>query len=270
MDKTPELLRLPRSVLLAVWLDGVGTAGVTVRDLLKAVQGDDEPHSVRGPDDFGPAGSGLADLVAAWAGGPRAVTAVVATPEDPYGLPGDVVEAIGAAEGCVLIELPDGAYAAVPEVVQFGSVLEQGHVVTWDVRRIEPWHDSLGSGLGGLTEAEREIRRALATAKGTLATMNLEGWGRPAADTAAALSSVRDLRWPLPPYVDGRRRRILVKAIRLRAIVALACDADGGGVDLWSDGEPAATFRAVHRAARLAVSAAVLSAGVDVVLPPKG
>src|SRR5665811_2426984 len=98
--------------------------------------------------------------------------------------------------------------------------------------------------------------------------MNLEGWGQPAAATAAAIGSVRDLRWPLPPYVDGRRRRILVKAIRLRAIVALACDADGGGVDLWSDGEPAATFRAVHRAARLAVSAAVLSVGVDAVLPP--
>jgi hypothetical protein len=269
VDKTPELLRLPRSVLLAIWLDGVGTAGVTVRDLLKAVQGDDEPHAVRGPDDFGPAGSGLADLVAAWAGGPRAVTAVVATPEDPYGLPADVVEAIGAAEGCVLIEFPDGAYAAVPEVVRFGSVFDQGHVVSWDVHPIEPWHDALGSGLGGLTDAEREIRRALTIAKDNLATMDLGLWGRPAAATAAALSSVRDLRWALPPYVDGRRRRILVKAIRLRAIVTLACDTDGGGVDLWSDNEPAATFRAVHRAARLAISAAVLSVRIDVALRPQ-
>jgi len=133
VDQTPELLRLPRSVLLAVWLDGVGTAGVTIRDLLKAVQGDDEPHAVRGPDNFGPAGSDLTDLVVAWAGGPRAVTAVVATPEDPDGLPGAVVEAIGGAEECMLIEVPDGAYAAVPEVVRFGSVLEPGHVVTWDV-----------------------------------------------------------------------------------------------------------------------------------------
>ncbi len=268
MDPTPELLRLPRSVLLAVWLDGVGTAGVTMRDLLKAVQGDDEPHRVRGPEAFGPTGSGLADLVAAWAGGPRAVTAVVATPEDPDGLPGDVVEAIGGAEGGVLIEVPDGAYAAVPEIVRFGSVFEQGHVVTWDVHPIEPWHSAVGSGLGGLSAAEREIRRALATANGTLATMEVGRWGREAAATVAALSAVRDLRWPLPPYVDGRRRRILVKAIRLRAIVALACDAEGGGVDLWSDGEPAATLRAVHRAARLAISAAVLSVGADGALTP--
>jgi len=270
VDQTPELLRLPRSVLLAVWLDGVGTAGVTIRDLLKAVQGDDEPHAVRGPDNFGPAGSDLTDLVVAWAGGPRAVTAVVATPEDPDGLPGAVVEAIGGAEECMLIEVPDGAYAAVPEVVRFGSVLEPGHVVTWDVHEIEPWHTSLGAGVGALSDAEREIRQALVTATGALATLDVARWRPEAASAIAALRSVRDLRWPLPPYVDGRRRRILVTAIRLRAIVALAADADGGGVDLWSEGEPAVTLRAVHRAARLAITAAALSVARAAALRPKG
>ena len=69
MDDQDGLLALPRSVLLALWLQGVGAG--PVQRAVDAVQGQDEPHVVVGAPDVVPDGGSLDQLIGAWAGGPR-------------------------------------------------------------------------------------------------------------------------------------------------------------------------------------------------------
>ena len=68
---------LPRSVLLALWLQGIGDTS----DAVKSVVGDDEPHTVEGLADFAD-GTDLDTLFTAWTEGPREVCALLPAPGD--------------------------------------------------------------------------------------------------------------------------------------------------------------------------------------------
>ncbi|NKY40086.1 hypothetical protein HGA02_11250, partial [Cellulomonas septica] len=61
--------------------------------------------------------------------------------------------------------------------------------------------------------------------------------------------------------IDGRRVRVLASAARLRGIVALATQDDGGAVNLWQADQRSTALREVDRVARRAMAAAATSIG---------
>lgn len=259
------LLELPRSVLLALWVHGLGAGANPVRRALRAVQGDDEPHAVAGADGGGPGpvedGAGLDDLLAAWGSGPRESAALLPVPGDVTGLPPDVASAAVEAGECVLAHAGGRSWAAVPDVVAFGSVHDTGHLVTWRLHEVPDWRPRLPGVVGTLSEAELSLREALRDATEALAQLDVARWRDDAADAIAALRSDADPGWLLPPGLEPRALRVLVTAVRLRAVVDLATIDDGGAVNLWQADQRSAALRHVDHAARRAVAAATAQAG---------
>lgn len=253
------MLALPRSVLLALWLhgDGPGPVGRAV----DAVQGQDEPHAVVGVPDVVADGGSLEDLVAAWTRGPRQAAALLPVPGDVSGLPPEVAEIAVDAEECVLVHTAAGSWVAVPDVVEFGTVHDTGHLVTWQVRTVEDWRYRLPGLVGTLSEAEQSLRHALLGATEALANLDVARWRPDAAATIVALRSDVDPHWPVPVGLAPRAVRVLADAVRLRTIVALATADDGGAVNLWQADQRSAALRHIDHAARRAVAAATLAAG---------
>jgi len=258
-----HVLDLPRSVLLALWLAEPAPGAGPVQRALDAVQGDDEPHRVVVPgarvpglDGTGPDGAVLADLVTAWASGPRTVAAVLPAPGDPAGAPAVVAGAAQSAGEAVLVSTPDGDYAAVPEVEVFGSVYEPGHLVTWQVHAVPPWRSALVGHVGTLADAERELTSALARATEALVQLDIARWRPDVAERIAALRTAPDARGVLPPGLDPRRVRVIGSALRLRTIVGLATADDGAAVNLWQADQRTSALRDVDRAARRALAVA--------------
>lgn len=253
-------LDLPRSVLLALWLAEPGPGSGPVQRTLDAVQGDDEPHRVEAVGGCAPGtgagGATLADLVAAWASGPRTVAAVLPAPGDPAGVPAVVAGPAQEAGEAVLISTADGDFAAVPHVEVFGSVYEAGHLVTWRVHAVPPWRDALVGHVGTLADAERDLTGALARATEALTALDVARWRPDAADRIAALRTTPDARGVLPPGLEPRRVRVIGSALRLRAIVDLATADDGAAVNLWQADQRTTALRDVDRAARRALAVA--------------
>jgi hypothetical protein len=256
VDDVAALLALPRSVLLALWVQQVGAGAGPLQRAVDAVQGDDEPHAVTGPDADDVTPGTLPDLLASWAGGVREAAALLPAPGDVAGVPAAVSAAAVEAGECVLVHTGAGSYAAVPDVEEFGSVYEQGHLVTWAVRPVPDWRTTLLGTVGTLADAERALRLALISATEALDSLDVARWRPDAAVAIASLRSDADLRWPVPAGIDGRRLRVLVSAARLRAIVALATADDGGAVNLWQADQRSTALREVDRAARRAMCAA--------------
>ncbi|WP_182113721.1 MULTISPECIES: hypothetical protein [unclassified Actinotalea] len=257
-------LELPRSVLLALWLQGVGAGADPLRRAVAAVEGDDEPHVVTGAGTTVvpgvPDGGTLAELLSAWAAGPRAAAALLPVPGDVTGLPPEVAaEAVEAGE-CVLAHAQGRAWAAVPEIIAFGSVHDTGHLVSWRVHEVPDWRPRLPGIVGTLSEAERSLRECLRDATEALAQLDVARWREDAADTIAALRSDADPGWPLPDRLAGRAVRVLATAVRLRTVVDLATVDDGGAVNLWQADQRSAALRHVDHAARRAVAAATAQA----------
>ncbi|WP_448060408.1 hypothetical protein [Cellulomonas hominis] len=262
-------LTLPRSVLLALWLQQADAGAGPAQQVLDAVQGDDEPHTVDGHDAGGPTtdprdphlpgGATLGHLVTSWAGGRREAVAVLPAPGDPAGAPSAVGHEAQEAGEAVLVHTGDAAFAAVPFVETFGSVYEPGHLVRWRVRPVPDWRAGLVGQIGTLPDAERDLRLALTQATHALASLDVARWRPDAADAIATLRGNSDPGWRLPAGIDARRVRVLVTAARLRAIVALATSDDGGAVNLWQADQRSAALREIDRAARRAMSAATQS-----------
>jgi hypothetical protein len=258
--ETP-LLDLPRSVVLALWLQDLGPASASdpepIGRVVAAVQQDDEPHTVSAPDEPHLGGT-LAELVGAWASEAPTVAAGLPVPGDPAGVPAVISHVAATAGECTLIHAGAEAYAVVPHVQAFGSVYERGHLVEWEVSRVPDWRTALIGQVGTLSDAERELRTALAQATRALASLDVARWRPDAAEAIESLRGDVDRGWRLPRGVDARRVRVLVSAARLRAIVALATADDGGAVNLWQADQRSSALREVDRAARRAMSAATL------------
>lgn len=149
-------------------------------------------------------------------------------------------------------------WALVPDVEPFGSALEQGFFVTWELVRIEAWeHRALGT-VGSLSEAERGLQRGLREATEALMELDVSRWRDTAGGAIAALRETVDLRPWLPPTLDPRRSHVFQSAARLRAIVDLATEDDGGAVNLWQADQRSTALREVDRVARHAMAAATL------------
>jgi hypothetical protein len=243
---------LPRSTVLALWLQADTVApGVVVR----CVQGDDEPHSVTGLPGFAEGSAGLKDLVAAWSAGPREVVALQPAPGDPAGVPASATAAATSAGECLAVSTAQGSWVAVPHVTAFGSSLEPGHLVEWEVLPVAPWSTAVAGALGSLADAERELRTSLITATEALDRLDVARWRDDAADAIEAVRRSTTDSWPVPP-LDGRRARVLQLATRLLSIVDLATGDDGGAVNLWQADQRSTALREVERTARHALAAA--------------
>jgi hypothetical protein len=257
------VLLLPRSARLAAWGTSVlrGTADPDLA--VRAVTGDDEAHVVQaevevaavlglGPD------AGLLDLLGALLRhGADAVEVALPAPGDVLGLPGPPAfnEAALEAGEAVLIAPAEGpAIGLVPEVTEFGSVWEPGAMVTWRAaavgrRRV--------TDLGGIGEADRELRTALTDATRELARLDVARWREDAADRVSAIRDGGLERSMLPPSVPQRCVRVLATAARVRAIVELAAEDDGAAVTVHEAQRRADTLRSLDAVSRRAMAAAV-------------
>jgi hypothetical protein len=239
-------LELPRSVLLALWLQGGsghGAAGV--------VEGDDEPHDVVGGRYYD-----LGELIEDLAEQHYDVAAVLPAPGDPLVGPPDAP----AAGECVLVHNNDEGWnlGIVPEIHRFGSRLEPGATVAWHAHEIEDWRAALLGVMGSLDDAERDLREGLLLATRALVDLDVARW-RP--DAAERIAAARDGSLPadrLPAEFKAwpQRVRVMTQAARLRAIVALAAEDEGGAVNLWQADQRSTALREVDRLARRAMTAA--------------
>lgn len=259
MHQVDELMPLPRSALLALWLRTEPTEPEAVRRAVRAIQGDDEPHAVVGSPDLVPDDASLEQLVRTWAGADQ-TAALLPVPGDVSGVPATVGGPAVEAGECALVHHRGRSWAAVPEVVGFGSVHEPGHLVTWHLHEVEDWRARLPGIVGTLAEAEQSLREALTEATQALTGLDVARWRADAAEAIIALRADADPGWHLPSQLPARAVRVLARSARLRAIVALATADDGGAVNLWQADQRTAALRHVDHAARRAAAAATLSA----------
>ncbi|OLT47672.1 hypothetical protein, partial [Cellulosimicrobium sp. CUA-896] len=179
---------LPRSALLALWLRARRSAegdDEALARAVRAVERDDEPHVVAGA--LGDVR--LTDLVGAWWGGTSAVVAVAPVPGDVTGVPPEAAASATDVGECALVTTAAGSWALVPDVTEFGSELEPGHLVTWHVTTVAPWTTRVLGATGTLAEAERELRTALLVATQALDTLDVARWRDDAAGAIAGLRS---------------------------------------------------------------------------------
>ncbi|WP_286219532.1 hypothetical protein [Paraoerskovia sediminicola] len=260
---------LSRSVRLALWADQVGRGRAAGADAVRAVTLDDEPHTVVGLEGR-PDGATLEDLLAALSLPGTTLAAALPAPGDVAGVPASIATDATEAGEALLVEAGDArgaphgggatgggtrpAWAVVPEVVEFGSDLEPGHLVTWHVREVEPWSARFLAAVGSPADAERELRVALLTATEALDRLDVARWREDAADGIAALRDDGGPAW-LPPRLAPRRARTLTLAVRLRRIVELGSVDEGGAVNLWQADQRGAALQSVEQTSRRALSA---------------
>jgi len=180
---------------------------------------------------------------------------VLPAPGDPLGLPGpaDVnSEALDAGECALSVGGPP--LALVPVVEEFGSAYETGHLVSWRVHSTEPLRVT---DVGSVAEAERHLREALLHATEQLGDLDVARW-RP--DAASRIDGLRTGRGPtdlLPPDCPPRSARVLDLAWRVRGIVELAREDDGGSVSGWEATRRTEALRGLEDVSRRAVVAAI-------------
>lgn len=250
---------LPRSALLALWAGPVLAGRAEDGPLLRAVQGDDEPHEVSaGQADglsTGPAPHRLPELLRALAehkvSGLRLVLPV---PGDPSELPGPAAVNEGATEaGECVVTVGGPPLVVVPQVRKFGSALEVGHQVMWHVLDC-----ALPTGLGMTTvaEAERELREALARVTTELSDLDVSRW-RP--DAAVRLDGLRGSTSNrlIPTGTPQRAARVFDLAWRVWSIAALAREDHGGAVNGWEASQREQGLRQLESVSRRALVASV-------------
>lgn len=263
-------MTIPRSALLAAWAGAVAAGRVPTADALSAVAGADEPHQVQPGPGFSappslpvPDPGYLSDLLvllgAAGESAPVQVRCVLPTPGDVRGVPGppDLLAAAVDAGECVLVEGLPGergptSVALVPEVEEFGPEGDVGVSVVWQAWQADP---VVGTPLAtSVAEADMAFRLALAEATDDLERLELSSW-RP--DATAGLRGRGTRGQPLPPTLGTRSLRLLDRAERVMAILAVAEDDPGGTVTGWEAGRRSASLAELSRATRAAVVAAV-------------
>lgn len=258
------VLYVPRSVRFAAW----GTAVLAGRadradlaDLVRAIRDpQDDDHLLSGPDATEEEPGLLAEGFDLLAGaGVRGLRPVLPVPGDLSGLPGPPEFNVVACEvgECVIgTGGPDGSAGAlglVPLITEYGSALEPGTSVTWTAHAVErrPHLD-----VADLGEADRDLRRALTEATTLLRELDVARWRPEVAEQWADLSGAVLDPLALPPGWPARAVAVLGTALRLRAIVDLAVDDDGGAVSGWEAGRRRTALRQLDGVARRAVATA--------------
>ncbi len=225
---------MPVSVLLALWAPQPSSQGRAV------VQGEDGAHEAI--DDASPWGLGRLPLER-WVAdfGPLArAGAVLPSPADP--LPG-LGAAIEVGQGVVLEATTGRRVLLVPQAA--------GASVAWQVEEVlaplPPFDPS---------QARRDVHTATEAAIDALIELDLARERPELADTLNDLvTAVIDPRL-LPPGLDARRRTLLERSLRLRAICTLALADDGAAATLLQASRRATVLRPLLTTARQGVAAA--------------
>lgn len=255
------VFEVPRAVVLACW----GTA---------ALRGEVSPEhaarwAFRADDEVDGDGVDVAEVLSRLlAAGVRGLRVVLPVAGDPLGLPGPAAfNALACEAGeCVIATGPvtTGASALpaagstlglVPQVLPFGSDLEPGVVVGWHEHPVA-LRPAGGEGLAG---ADRALRTGLREAADVLTELDVARWRPEAAERWADLRSAQLDARLLPAAVPGRALAVLSDALRLRALLALALEDDGGAVSSWEATRRADVLRRLDGVARHAVAAAANS-----------
>jgi hypothetical protein len=253
------VLDIPRSARLAAWgtawLQGrASTAGV-----VRAVAGDDEPHRVEPADELGCSAADLEGLLVALRdAGVPALRVVLPVPGDPVGLPGPPAFNASALEAGECVVTAGGpSWGAVPEVTEFGSEWEPGHLVTW---RLGPVAERRTVHADGLAEAERALREGLLEATARLTLLDVAALGPDAAEQLRQVRRAELAPGALPAGTPARSLQVLSTAGRLRAVLSLASQDDGAAVNVFEAQERARALRELDVVCRHAVVAAVNAA----------
>lgn len=219
--------------------------------------GDDDPHQVAGDGMSAETSGGLSGLWAFLARNDvEELRVVLPVPGDAVGLPGPAEfnrSALDAGEAMLAIG-PTGAWGLVPDTETYGSALEQGFQVTWLVSQVQ---HRLVTDVGSVGEAEFLLRSALREATDELSRLDLTTWS---GDPATRLRALREGQMPdgaLPRGLAPRAVRVLGTALRVRAIVEVAGEGDGGSVTLHEATTRQRTLSDLERICRHAIVAAV-------------
>ncbi len=245
-------MSLPRSVVAALWVGCADDGESWIPRAVDAITGTDEPHRT---DDDAPLGA-LLDRLSLQHSVSGTVFSALPVPHEPVGLTGPVGIAAMDAGECVVVDGGAGAQAlvAVPDVVAFGSALEPGAMVRWQVHTAQAAIVPVSLG-----DARRMLAEALVIAVDALESMDVARWRPDAAEEIAELASSAvpaEISHQLPPRLDPRRSDLLVRAARLEAIAELAMADDGAAVTLFAADQRQAALRHVASASRHAMSAA--------------
>lgn len=241
---------LPRSAKLATW----GTAWLKddadLDDVVKRVEGADEPHDavgVPGTSDHESLTEALTRLRAA---GATALRVVLPVPGDPIGLGGPPefnADAIDAGEALIV----DGAaYGLIPDIRAFGPPGDQGYFVTWNCQPAAQPSSTIQ-----LADADQELSLALLSAGDILEKLDVSAW-QP--EVATLLQDLRSgqIGEPLPRAFSGRAQTTAARGSRVLAIVNFALNDDGGAVSATTAQSRRDALTPLARAARHALVAA--------------
>jgi hypothetical protein len=244
----PRLLGGLLTAWLGAWLDGRAAAD----DLLAAVQGRDEPHTVRGlPDEPDSAAfARVFPLLRRCA--PADVTLRLPVPGDADGLSGAALAAALRGGQAVAVqpkapELP--GFLLIPDVDVRGTSLETLVTVEWSLLELP---DRLGTSATSVTtlgEAQLALSESVSSAASVIAEIGQVGQLSPEIVTAIqALRKRSGLKLPLPPHSPVDAIKVLTTAQRLEAVVELA--AGEQPLSAAADARRTSALREVDRAVR--------------------
>ena len=229
-------MRLPRSLLLCLWLRAVRTGQAGPDDLEEAVRGDDPRHLVAGLQ----GAVELRELPKSLRSTP---SLALPAPGDPVGLGGPAdfnLAAIEAGEAVVV-----GSVGLVPEL--------DARTVLWrayDVSRA-PYVDE--------RETAIELRTTLVEVTSRLVQLDVASWQPEIPDLL--MNRQRGPRIPLPPGLAPRQVETVDRALLCLEIVRLALDEDGGAVSTYEMSQRRDALADLGRAARRALVGAVSGRG---------
>jgi hypothetical protein len=224
---------LPRSALLAVWLNACLRGAVGPDDFAAAVRDDDPQHLVVG---WTPTGSmALEELPAGVlrAAG-RSAGLALPVPGDLLGLRGPGAFNTAALDAGEAVVLGGTGLGLVP-------VLD-ARTVLWQVLEAQP--------APALDRAEesRQLRQALVSTTAELARLDVASWQPEIPDLLMNVRHRPDL--PLPPGTGPRSVEDLERAVLCLDIVDLALREDGGAASAYQISERRRCLTDLDRAAR--------------------
>ena len=228
---------LPRSALLACWLQACVRGLVPPDDLADAVRGDDPRHLLLLDDDALPLAA-LPARVSALE--PHAVLLALPVAGDLAGLAGPASFNAAALESGEAVLLAGSGAGLVPRV--------DARTVLWEV---QPAVEAAPIDPG---EAGATLRRTLLEVTERLVALDVASWRPEIADLLLDLRRHRDL--PLPPGVSPRRVETIERAVLCLEIVQLAEEDEGGAVSSYEVQQRRGALADLGRVARRALVAA--------------
>jgi hypothetical protein len=224
---------LPRSALLAVWLNACLRGSVGPDDFAQAVRADDPQHLVV---DWPPGGSLPLDALPAAVLRASGTSASLALPVagDPLGLRGPSPFNVLAVDTGEAVVLHGTGLGLVPEV--------DARTVLWRAGPAVP------AATLDAAEEGRLLRSALVTATAELTRLDVASWQPEIPDLLLNARHRPDL--PLPPGIGPRACADLERAALCLEIVALALEDEGGAASSYEIGERRRCLTDLDRAAR--------------------